>query len=84
VAILSPGFTGWLVDEIWGVQNRFVSRDCRDAIQRHFQQASAHCRPNIERIVRWTLRGDGAEMDQGIRDVEEGLAEVIGEIEGAV
>ncbi len=71
---------GWLVNEIWGVQNRRPSRDCRDTIQRHFQQAGAHCRPNIERIVRWTLRGD--EMDQGLREVEQGLAEVIGEIEG--
>ena len=30
--------------------------------------------------MRWTLRDD--EMDQGLREVEEGLAEVIGEIEG--
>jgi hypothetical protein len=71
---------GWLVNEIWGIQNRTISRDCRDTIQRHFKQAGAHCRPNIERIVRWTLRDD--EMDQGLQEVEEGLAEVIAEIEG--
>ena len=71
---------GWLVDEIWGVRNRSISRDCRDAILQHFKQAGAHCRPNIERIVRWTLRDD--EMDQGLREVEQGLAEVIAEIEG--
>ncbi len=71
---------GWLVNEIWGVRNRNVSRDCRDTIQRHFKQAGAYCRPNIERIVRWTLRDD--EMDQGLREVEEGMAEVIAEIEG--
>ena len=57
-------------------------RGGRDTIQRHFQQAGAHCRPNIERIVRWTLRGDDDEMDQGLREVEEGLAEVFAEIEG--
>ncbi len=51
-------------------------------IQRHFQQAGAHCRPNIERIVRWTLRDD--EMDQGLGEVEQGLAEVVGEIEGVL
>ena len=69
---------------VWGVQNRNISRDCRDTIQRYFQQAGAHCRPNIERIVRWTLQdnGDGAEMDQGMREVEQDLAEVIAEIEG--
>jgi len=32
--------------------------------------------------VRWTLRDDGNEFDQGLREVEEGLAEVIAEIEG--
>ncbi len=51
-------------------------------IQRHFKQAGAHCRPNIEQIVRWTLRGDGAELDQGLREVEQGLDEVLAEIEG--
>ncbi len=70
---------GWLVDEIWGIRNRRISRDCRDTIQRHFQQAGAHCRPNIEQIVRWTLRDD--EVDQGLREVDEGLAEVLAEIE---
>ena len=69
-----------VVDEIWGVQNRRPSRDCCDTIQRHFQQAGAHSRPNIERIVRWTLRDD--EMDQGLRDVEDGLADVLAEIDG--
>jgi len=33
-------------------------------------------------LVRWTLRNDDGEMDQGLREVEEGLAEVIAEIEG--
>ena len=56
------------------------ARDCRDTIQRHFQLAGAHCRPNIEQIVRWTLR-DG-EMDRGLQEVEQGLDEVIAEIEG--
>jgi hypothetical protein len=31
-------------------------------------------------IVRWTLRDD--EMDQGLRELEQDLAEVVGEIEG--
>ena len=70
---------GWLVGEIWGIQNRNVSRHCREEICDHFKQAGAHCRPNIERIVRWTLRGDG---DQDFRELEDGLAEVIAEIEG--
>jgi len=48
------------------------------SIQRHFQQAGAHCRPNIERIVRWTLHDDGAELDQGLQELDE----VLGEIEG--
>ena len=76
---------GWLVDEIWGVQNRNVSRDCHDTIQRHFQQAGAHCRPNIERIVRWTLRDDGnGENQPDFREVEQNLAEVLAEIEGGL
>ncbi len=74
---------GWLVDEIWGVQNRRPSRDCHDTIQRYFQQAGAHYRPNIERIVRWTLQDNGdGEMGQGLRELEDGLAGVLAEIEG--
>jgi hypothetical protein len=56
------------------IDNRFLTRQLRGLFKA--------CRPNIERIVRWTLRDD--EMDQGLREVEEGLAEMIAEIEGAV
>ncbi len=39
-------------------------------------------RPNIERIVRWTLQDNGDELGPDLRELEDGLAEVIGEIEG--
>ena len=42
-----------------------------DQIVRLEQAIGAHCRPNIERIVRWTLRDD--ELDQGLRELEGGL-----------
>ncbi len=38
---------------------------------------NAHCRPNIERIIRWTLRDDGEdELGQGLREVEQDIVEV--------
>ncbi len=44
---------------------------------------NAHCRPNIERIIRWTLRDDGEdELGQGRREVEQDIVEVIAESEG--
>ncbi len=44
---------------------------------------NAHCRPNIERIIRWTLRDDGKdELGQGLREVEQDIVEVIAEYEG--
>jgi len=44
---------------------------------------NAHCRPNIERIIRWTLRDDDEdELGQGLREVEQGIVEVIAEFEG--
>ncbi len=44
---------------------------------------NAHCRPNIERIIRCTLRDDGEdELGQGLREVELDIVEVIAEFEG--
>ena len=44
---------------------------------------NAHCRPNIERIIRWTLRDDDEdELGQGLREVEQDIVEVIAEFEG--
>ncbi len=38
---------------------------------------NAHCRPNTERIIRWTLRDDGEdELGQGLREVEQDIVEV--------
>ncbi len=44
---------------------------------------NAHCRPNIERIIRWTLRDDDEdELGQGLREVGQDIVEVIAEFEG--
>ena len=44
---------------------------------------NAHCRPNIERIVRWTPRDEGEdESGQGLREVEQDIVEVIAEFAG--
>ncbi len=44
---------------------------------------NAHCRPNIERIIRWTLRDDDEdELGQGLREVKQDIVEVIAEFEG--
>ncbi len=44
---------------------------------------NAHWRPDIERIIGWTLRDDSEdELGQGLREVEQDMVEVIAEFEG--